>query len=120
MKKYLFLINNEYVVNTCEGFVPEGFLCELPDDANLDDGKFYRDKSGKWELDEKLKKDEDDKKKKIKGIAEAKEYLTQTNWMIFRHLEQKAIGVKTTLSDEEYLVLAQEREEKRDIIAGKG
>lgn len=39
------------------------------------------------------------------------EFLSQTDWKVLRHIRQKALGVRTTLSESEYLDLERQRDE---------
>jgi len=39
-----------------------------------------------------------------------REFLNSTDWKILRHMRQKALNVPTTLTDEEYLELEQQRQ----------
>lgn len=38
-----------------------------------------------------------------------REFLNRTDWKVLRHLRQKALGLPTTLTEEEYLELEQQR-----------
>lgn len=42
--------------------------------------------------------------------ADKKKYLASTDWMVLRHLREKALGEKTSLSEQEYLNLESERQ----------
>lgn len=48
--------------------------------------------------------------------AEAANFLVSTDWKIIRHIGQKALTVETSLTDEEYLALEQQRQEARQRI----
>jgi predicted nucleotidyltransferase len=39
-----------------------------------------------------------------------REFLNSTDWKILRHIRQKALNITTSLSDEEYIQLEQQRE----------
>jgi len=45
-------------------------------------------------------------------VANSKEraFLNSTDWKVLRHLRQKALNIPTSLSDEEYLELEQQRQ----------
>lgn len=45
-----------------------------------------------------------------------KELLSSTDWKIMRHIREKALGATTTLSDEEYIALEQQRQIAADSI----
>lgn len=47
---------------------------------------------------------------------EAEEFLQDTDWKILRHKEQQELGVKTSLSEEEYINLITERQERRTLL----
>ena len=41
--------------------------------------------------------------------AENREFLNSTDWKVLRHIRQKALGIPTSLSEEDYLALEQQR-----------
>lgn len=43
-------------------------------------------------------------------------FLASTDWKILRHLREKALGVETSISEEEYIALEQERQEAAKSI----
>jgi hypothetical protein len=45
---------------------------------------------------------------RLNGIE--REFLNSTDWKILRHMRQKALNVPTTLTDEQYLELEQQRQ----------
>jgi hypothetical protein len=45
---------------------------------------------------------------RLNGIE--REFLNSTDWKILRHIRQKALNITTSLSDEEYIQLEQQRE----------
>ncbi len=45
-----------------------------------------------------------------------KEFLNSTDWMILRHIRQKALGQRTTLSETEYLDLETQRDKAARLI----
>lgn len=47
---------------------------------------------------------------------EAKTFLNNTDWQILRHKEEKELGIQTSLTEEVYLNLIQERQERRMIL----
>lgn len=47
-------------------------------------------------------------KDKINGVE--REFLNTTDWMILRHLRQKALNIATSLTESEYIALEQRRE----------
>jgi hypothetical protein len=42
--------------------------------------------------------------------GQEREFLNSTDWKILRHIRQKALNIATSLSDEEYIQLEQQRE----------
>ena len=46
---------------------------------------------------------------KNEEIKQNKNYLDSTDWMVLRHIRQKALGVPTSLTEAEYLALEQKR-----------
>lgn len=52
-----------------------------------------------------------------KAKSEAKQFLADSDFMVIRHLGQKALGMATSLSEEEYLQLEQQRQQARNSIA---
>lgn len=48
--------------------------------------------------------------------AEYREFLRSTDWKILRHIRQKALNVPTSLTEEEYLTLEQQRADAADNI----
>lgn len=47
---------------------------------------------------------------------ESKKVLNDTDWKILRHRDQLDLGVKTSLSEEEYFFLLQQRQESREKV----
>ena len=47
---------------------------------------------------------------------QALDYLVSTDWMVLRHIRQKALGQTPSLTDEQYLALEQERADKAVLI----
>jgi hypothetical protein len=50
---------------------------------------------------------------------QAKAFLQESDYKIIRHLGQKALGQQTSLSEEEYLALEQQRQQARNSIVGE-
>ena len=48
--------------------------------------------------------------------AEASNFLSSTDWKVIRHLGQKALNITTSLTEQEYLALEQQRQEARQRI----
>lgn len=57
----------------------------------------------------------EEKEKEIKN-AEHREFLTKTDWKILRHIREKALGIATSLTEQEYLELEQQREDAANSI----
>lgn len=47
----------------------------------------------------------------LKQNEECAKFLSSTDWKIMRHIRQKALGIETTLSEEEYIALETQRQE---------
>lgn len=45
-----------------------------------------------------------------KSALEKQQFLDSTDWKVMRHIRQKALGIETTLTEEEYIALEQERQ----------
>lgn len=82
---------------------------EVPEELDikfieLEDGKIVEDTEAKiaYQLEQQ-------KQEKIK-------FLQETDWKVIRHIGQKALGLKTSMSEEEYLNLEQQRQSARDSI----
>ena len=46
----------------------------------------------------------------------ARQFLADTDWKVIRHIRQKALKIETSLTDEEYLALEAERQQKAASI----
>ncbi len=51
-----------------------------------------------------------DRKEQEVANGQEREFLNSTDWKVLRHIRQKALGVPTSLSEEEYLELEQQRQ----------
>lgn len=47
---------------------------------------------------------------------EARNFLSSTDWKILRHLDQKSIGIATSLSDEKFIELLEKRQLARNQV----
>lgn len=56
-----------------------------------------------------ISKVELDRRTQEQKNAIEREFLNSTDWMIFRHIREKALGSTTTLTDQEYLNLETKR-----------
>lgn len=59
---------------------------------------------------------EDEKKKEEKIRVFQTEYLKETDWYVARHRDQLDLGITTTLTEEEFKILLQKRQDARDGI----
>lgn len=50
--------------------------------------------------------------------SQKKEFLNSTDWKILRHIREKALGVETSMTEEEYLELENQRQEIAKSITG--
>jgi len=57
----------------------------------------------------------DEKEKELKN-SEYREFLSNTDWKILRHIREKALGITTSLSEEAYLELERQREDAAKSI----
>jgi len=48
--------------------------------------------------------------------TEAQEFLNNTDWKVIRHKEQEDLGIKTSLTSQEYLELIKLRQVKREVL----
>jgi hypothetical protein len=53
--------------------------------------------------------EETQKRQNEKDNIEPREFLNSTDWMILRHMRQKILGIPTTLLEQEFLELEQQR-----------
>ena len=56
-----------------------------------------------------LPKELEDKVNSLKRKEESIKFLQSTDWKVLRHIRQKALGVPTSLTEEQYLELEQQR-----------
>ncbi|MBR1625515.1 MAG: hypothetical protein IJ681_00055 [Bacteroidales bacterium] len=52
----------------------------------------------------------------IKINADATNYLTDTDWLVIRHRDQLALGLETSLTNEQYLDLLAKRQAAREKV----
>lgn len=52
----------------------------------------------------------------IDASAASREYLNSTDWMILRHVREKALGLETSLTEDKYLQLEQKRQDAANSI----
>ena len=51
-----------------------------------------------------------------KTNVEHREFLSRTDWKVLRHIRQKALGIPTSLTEEEYLDLENQRQNAANSI----
>lgn len=74
----------------------------------IDGGKYYFDVATKSVIlrpASELQEEADEQ-----ANIEHKEFLSSTDWKVLRHTREKALGIETSLTEDEYLALEQERE----------
>ncbi len=49
--------------------------------------------------------------------GQEREFLNSTDWKVFRHIRQKALGITTSLTEEQYLALERQREDAAGRVA---
>lgn len=54
--------------------------------------------------------------KLIDDNASKMEYLKSTDWMVLRHVREKALGLETSLTEDKYLQLEKKRQDTADSI----
>ena len=54
--------------------------------------------------------------KLIDDNSARREYLSSTDWMILRHIREKALGLETSLTEDKYLQLEKKRQDTADSI----
>lgn len=57
-----------------------------------------------------------DQDRRVEQNKENQRYLDNTDWMVLRHIRQKALGIPTSLSESEYLDLELERNRRAASI----
>lgn len=80
----------------------------------IEGGKYYFDVTTKSVIlrpAAELQEEADDK-----ANIEHKEFLSSTDWKVLRHTREKALGIETSLTEDEYLALEQERENAAKAI----
>lgn len=120
---YVLIENNELVsVINYEPNVPDTVTVISitdQDHANIADHKTHY-----FDIDTKTVKSYDrtylDQQSRIKEInisnAENREFLNSTDWKVLRHIRQKALGITTSLTEDQYLDLEQQRTEAASRI----
>jgi len=63
-----------------------------------------------------IKPESDTKKQQEQKNSDNRQFLDSSDWKIIRHLGQKAMGIQTSMSEEEYLQLEKERQSIREVI----
>lgn len=109
--KYLCIEENRIVsALDYEPSVPSGVeVVSITDDDYklINDGTHYFDTNSKSVTQKPkliLDKMQEDKDK-----DNLRQFLNDTDWKVLRHIRQKALNAQTTLSEEEYIALEQER-----------
>lgn len=113
MKAIIKKIENDYFViatysdnQEIEQLYEEDCLClYLPDSSNLKPMDKYTVTSEKLE--------------EINQIIinlEARKFLNDTDWKVIRHRDQVNLGITTSLSNDEFLELLNQRQEARDKV----
>lgn len=94
--------------------VPESVkIIEISDleAENLNQGKMYYDQN-----DKKVKAVKKETLDSIDLSNESLSYLNSTDWMILRHIRERALGIETSLSEHDYLELEESRHEAASKI----
>ena len=82
-------------------------------DSNL----YVLNSEGKYEkyTDEELK-EQQEIKQVVQTTNQSLQFLDDTDWKVTRHRDQLALGIETSLTNEEYLNLLTQRQEARDLV----
>lgn len=82
-----------------------------------------QDENGNWKysyINNEIVKNDNSKKPNIYDIQnqifQLKIYLNETDFKVLRHLREKALNIQTTLSEDEYLQLENDRQAKVEKI----
>lgn len=109
---YVCIENNKIVsiLNYAPGVPSTVRIVEITDDQanNILNQTHYFDMLSDT-VKEVAKETLDKKEIEIKNGIE-REYLNSTDWMILRHIRQTALGITTSLTNEQYLELEQQRD----------
>jgi hypothetical protein len=100
--------------------VPESVtVVEITDEEadQIKSGTHYLDTDNvvKSRLQEDLDSEAESKRIDLEN-AEKREFLNSTDWKILRHIRQTALGIATTLTEEEYIALENERQAAANSI----
>lgn len=85
---------------------------EVPDNLDLDCIK----------LEDGVLVEDSDKKAEVQLQKQSQislKFLNETDYKVIRHLGQKALGINTSMTEQEYLELEQQRQEARDKVLGE-
>lgn len=95
---------------------PEIEVVEITDEEN----QKIKDQTHYFDLETRtvkpLPQSDLDKQQIEKDNLVLREKLSSSDWKVMRHLRQKALGIPTTLSDEEYIALEQDRQNTASSI----
>ena len=82
-------------------------------DSNL----YFLNSEGKYEkyTDEEFK-EQQEIKQVVQTTNQSLQFLDDTDWKVTRHRDQLALGIETSLTNEEYLNLLTQRQEARDLV----
>ena len=83
-------------------------------DGKIRDKDNYIDINGKYILKTKTLETQ------LNNNQTSRQYLKNSDWLVIRHRDQLALGIKTTLSDEEYLNILKKRQLKRERVVNYG
>lgn len=82
-------------------------------DSNL----YFLNSEGKYEkyTDEEFK-EQQEIKQVVQTTNQSLQFLDDTDWKVTRYRDQLALGIETSLTNEEYLNLLTQRQEARDLV----
>ena len=78
---------------------------------------YFLNSEGKYEkyTDEEFK-EQQEIKQVVQTTNQSLQFLDDTDWKVTRHRDQLALGIETSLTNEEYLNLLTQRQEARDLV----
>jgi hypothetical protein len=104
-------------VLTYEPNCPSGVECVAITDsdyAKINEKTHYFDVASKTVVE--LASSQQETIKLADQSAESIRFLNSTDWQVLRHIRQLALGVPTTLSQDEYIALEQQRQRAADNV----
>ncbi len=103
---------------TEEGVQRLGDGAFIPSDPRNKDWREYQEWLKEGNIPEPLETPQEREiRLKAEAVAEARQFLQETDWKVLRYLEDKAVGRTPWISEEDFGALVTEREQKRQILS---